>query len=86
MWYVYIIQCEDRALYTGITNDLNKRFQNHQQKRAHFTSYKLSIKIIYSEMFPTRVQARRREIQIKGWTRAKKLALANNNLTLLKKL
>ncbi|MBI4357787.1 MAG: GIY-YIG nuclease family protein [Candidatus Omnitrophica bacterium] len=87
MWYVYVIECEDKSSYTGMTNNLVRRFQRHSTKDGgHYTKYKSAVKIILSEEFPNKFEAAKREKQIKGWTRAKKLALARQNLTLLKDL
>jgi len=78
MYYVYLIQCEDESIYTGITNDLERRFKEHKNKiGGHYTSSHKVEKIIYTESFKTKSEALRREIQIKGWKRNKKLALVN---------
>ena len=86
MWYVYILKCKNGALYTGITNDLERRFKEHHKNTTHYTSYNPPLKILYQEGFPTRSQAARRESQIKGWTREKKLALISRDMQLLKRL
>ncbi len=86
MWYLYILKCKDNSIYTGITDNIERRFDQHLNKTTHFTSYNPPSQVIYSEKFKTRGEARKREIQIKGWTRAKKLALANGDKVLLKKL
>lgn len=86
MWQVYIIECSDNALYTGITNDLKRRFKEHQSGVTHYTSYNRPGKILYTESFPNKFEAAAREKQIKGWTRVKKLALIKGDLQLLKKL
>ena len=87
MWYVYVIECTDSSLYTGVTNNLARRFQEHQAgKGGRYTNCNPPEKIIYSEEFSTSSEALNREKQIKGWTRAKKLALAQGNRILLKQL
>ena len=86
MWYLYILQCKDNSLYTGITNNLERRFKEHLKKTSHYTSYNPPIKILYKESFQNKSEALQRESQIKGWTRKKKLALIDNNIELLKKL
>ncbi len=69
MWYVYIIECEDKSLYTGMTNNLESRFQRHSTKDGgHYTKYNSAIRIIYSEEFQNKYEAAKREKQIKGWT------------------
>ena len=90
MWYVYILQCRDGRLYTGITNDTKRRFDEHKkgipQHPRQFTGYNPAIKFLYKEIFSSKSHAAKREKQIKGWTRRKKLALINGDLALLKKL
>ena len=81
MWYVYITKTKNRSLYTGITVDTKRRFQEHQSN-----GYNPSDKLLYKEPFPDKYAAAKREKQIKGWTRRKKLALIDGNLDLLKKL
>jgi len=73
-------------LYTGITNDLKRRFDEHKHQKSHFTKHNLPIRILYKEEFSTKEEAAKREAQIKGWTRRKKLALIKGDLLLLKKL
>ncbi|OGX05493.1 MAG: hypothetical protein A3G87_09635 [Omnitrophica bacterium RIFCSPLOWO2_12_FULL_50_11] len=87
MWYAYILECEDGSLYTGMAKDLQKRFQRHSTKDGgHYTKYNSAVRVIHSEEFPNKYGAAKREKQIKGWTRAKKLALARGDKILLKKL
>jgi putative endonuclease len=86
MWYVYILECKDKSLYTGITNNLERRFQEHHKNTTRYTSYNPPIRIVCKEPFPTKSKAAKREAQIKGWTRKKKLDLINGDLKLLKRL
>ena len=69
-----------------MTDNLKRRLKEHRSGVGHFTSYNPPTKILYSESFPNKFEAAAREKQIKGWTRAKKLALAQRDLVLLKKL
>ncbi len=89
MFYVYILRNSSSQLYIGQTNNLAKR-ENEQTKEldksAKFIKDNHDFKLVYSEEYPTRLEAMRREKQLKGWTRAKKEALITNNLSLLKKL
>ena len=86
-WYVYIVECEDKSLYTGMTGNLERRFQEHSTKKSGwYTSYKAVLRLVYSEEFARKSDAAKREKQIKGWTRAKKLALSKGDSVLLKKL
>jgi len=86
MHYLYIIECKDGKLYTGITDDVNRRLREHQRDGSHFTSYNPAVRLLHKEPFPNKHLAAKREKQIKGWTRAKKIALSNRDFELLKKL
>jgi len=76
-WIVYILECADQTLYTGITNDLDRRIQEHTNgKGAKYTRGRAPIKLLYSELHSSRSQASKREIKIKSLDRATKLQLA----------
>lgn len=76
MYFVYLIECSDRSIYTGITTDIQRRFNEHKNKKGgHYTSSKQVVRILYIEKYTTRAEALRREAQIKGWRREKKLTL-----------
>ncbi|MCF7887202.1 MAG: GIY-YIG nuclease family protein [Candidatus Omnitrophica bacterium] len=78
-WQVYIIQCKDKTLYTGITNDLTRRIRDHNSGNGcRYTKYRRPVKLIHSEEKPTKSEALKRESHIKSLTRAKKLKLAQN--------
>ena len=86
-WYLYILECRDQSFYTGITDNLKRRFKEHKERKGgHYTKYTKPIKIIHSEEFENRTLAEEREKQIKRWTQAKKLALIKQDLELLRKL
>jgi len=75
-WFTYIIECEDKSLYTGCTNDLYRRFKQHSAGiGGKYTASHKPIKILFSEKYNTRSEALKRETQIKGWSRTKKLKL-----------
>ena len=75
-YFLYIIECTNKALYTGITTDLKRRFNEHKTGNGgHYTAYNPAVKIRYSKKFPSRSAASKREAQIKKWPRTKKLAL-----------
>ena len=87
MWYLYILKCKNGDLYTGITDNLDRRFKEHKSGQGgHFTKSFGAQRILYSEQHPDRLSVLKREAQIKGWTRKKKLALIQGDLELLKKL
>jgi putative endonuclease len=76
-WIVYILECADRTLYTGITNNLDHRFDEHENGRgAKYTRGRAPLKLLYSETHPSRSQASKREAEIKSFDRATKLKLA----------
>lgn len=80
MWFVYVLLCEDKSLYTGSTNDLEKRFEAHiSGKGGKYTRSHKPLKIIYSEKLVSKSEALKREIEIKSWTRSAKIK--NLNLT-----
>ncbi len=76
MYFVYIIECNDKSLYTGIATDVERRFNEHKNKTGgHYTSSKEVVRVVYSEQHPDRSSALKREIEIKGWSRQMKLHL-----------
>jgi putative endonuclease len=75
-WHLYILKCDDASLYTGITNDLDRRIGQHNHgKASKYTASRLPVKLIYSELHPDRSSASKREVEIKSWARKKKLGL-----------
>ena len=74
MWFVYILLCEDNSLYTGSTNNLEKRFKTHKNgKGGSYTRSHKPFKIIHTEKFATKSEALKREIEIKSWSRPQKI-------------
>ncbi len=75
-YFVYILECANKSLYTGITTDLARRFKEHQTKQGgHYTSANPGKRMRYFKKYPNRSAASKREAEIKKWTRAKKLEL-----------
>ena len=73
-WYVYILECADNTLYTGITNNLQKRLDQHNRgKAASYTRGRIPVTLNYFERVNNRGDALRREWKIKNMTRAMKL-------------
>ncbi len=71
--YTYIVRCSDGTLYTGWTNDLDKRVRDHNEGRgAKYTRSRRPVILAYYEEFPTKEEAMSREWAIKHMTRAKK--------------
>ena len=74
--YIYILRCADGSLYTGWTNNLEKRLAAHQSgKGGKYTRARLPVALIYYEQFDTKQEAMRREWEIKQLTREEKLSL-----------
>lgn len=80
MYYVYILECADKTLYVGSTNDLQKRLHqhNHSKSGAHYTKIRRPVVLRYSEKVTTFEKSRSREAEIKRLGREKKLALINS--------
>ncbi len=75
-WYVYIIECKDKRLYTGITDNLERRIKQHNCGcGCRFTKFRFPVKLIHSEIFLTKELALKREAEIKGWKKERKLEL-----------
>jgi putative endonuclease len=80
MWYVYILECKNRSLYTGITNNLERRLEEHKNgKGGKFTHAFKANKLMYSEPLNSKNEALKREALIKSWTRKKKQELIAEN-------
>jgi putative endonuclease len=76
MYFVYLLECKDASIYTGITTDPKRRLKEHLEgKGGHFTSAKGAVRMLYTEGHLDRSSASKREAEIKGWSRAEKLAL-----------
>jgi putative endonuclease len=79
-WYVYILECSDGTLYTGITTDLDKRFKTHNNgKGAKYTKARLPVVLKASFESEDRSSASKEEYRIKQLTREEKLKLINKN-------
>ena len=73
VWFVYILRCVDGSLYTGITNDLNRRCEQHNAGTAsRYTRSRLPVELIYQESQGSRSVATKRELEIKALSRQKK--------------
>jgi len=77
MWQVYILECADKTLYTGITVDLARRLQEHNTSKlgAKYTKSRRPVKIVYSKKFRNRSVASIAESKIKKLSRAEKIKL-----------
>ena len=81
-YFTYILECADGSLYVGSTNNIEKRVKQHNESKwgAHYTKIRRPVALLYSEKFATLKEARRRENEIKGWKRDKKLNLINKKV------
>ncbi|WP_294131084.1 GIY-YIG nuclease family protein [uncultured Clostridium sp.] len=76
MNYVYILRCNDDSLYTGWTNNLEKRIKAHSEgKGAKYTKARLPVELVYFEEYENKIEAMRREYAIKQLKRREKLML-----------
>lgn len=80
MNYTYIVECSDGTLYTGWTNNLEKRIAKHNSgKGAKYTKTRLPVVLKYYEEFQTKEEAMSREYRIKQLSRKEKLKLIEKN-------
>ncbi len=79
MTFVYILECADGSLYTGWTQDLDRRVATHNAGRgSRYTRLRLPVRLVYWEEHPDRQTAQRRELALKRLSRARKLALISD--------
>ncbi len=81
MWFVYILRCSDGSLYTGVTTNLYRRVNEHNNsnKGAKYTRTRQPVELVWSAECDSRSEAMKREASIKKLDRPKKLLLVNNN-------
>lgn len=79
-WYVYIVKCKDGSLYTGISLNIKRRIKQHNSGNGakSIVKSKRPVKLIYSEKHNSQGNALRREKEIKGWRREKKVDLVRS--------
>jgi putative endonuclease len=78
-WQVYVILCSDDSLYTGITTDLQRRFDKHASGRgAKYFRGRRPLEVVYQESGHTRSSASRRELELKTLTRPEKIILISS--------
>ena len=74
LWYLYVVECADGSFYAGIAKDVGKRVCVHNSGRgAKYTSRRLPVRLVYSEVRADAGEALRREREIKRWSRPKKI-------------
>lgn len=81
VFYIYILECSDKSYYVGSTNNLEKRLKQHNRLKsgAHYTKIRRPVTLKYFEKVETLSAARKREAEIKRFTKAKKEALVKNS-------
>lgn len=86
--WVYILECSDHTLYTGITNNLDRRFEEHQAgiNPDSYTATRRPVSLLFAEEFSDYKLAYEWERKLKGWSGQKKRALIEENWDKLKKL
>jgi len=79
-WKVYILKCSDDTLYTGVTNDINRRLKEHSTSSlgAKYTRSRRPVELVYFESCDDKVRAMQREYAIKQFTRKEKLELISS--------
>jgi putative endonuclease len=77
MYHLYILKCADKTLYTGITVDLERRIEEHNDSKlgAKYTRARRPVKLVYSKKFRNRSSASKEENRIKNLSRDEKLGL-----------
>ncbi|WML36553.1 GIY-YIG nuclease family protein [Clostridium sp. OS1-26] len=79
MNYIYILKCKDGSLYTGYTNNLERRIKTHNNgKGAKYTRCRLPVELVYYESYETKSDAMKREYCIKQMSREVKMKLISN--------
>ena len=81
-WFVYIAECRDKTLYVGVAKNVYKRIEDHNNtNKCRYTRFRKPIKLIHKELCDNYNMARKREIEIKRFSRQKKLELADKDLS-----
>ena len=77
MYFLYILECADSTLYTGITTDLERRISEHNSSDlwAKYTHARRPVKLVYYEKLENRSDASKRELQVKKLTKKQKIEL-----------
>ena len=86
-FWVYMLRCRDGSYYTGHTDDLERRIaQHHAGAMPGHTHDRRPLRLVFAQDFPTREEALAMELRIKGWSRAKKLALTDGDWETINRL
>ncbi len=79
-WYVYMLLCDGKTFYVGITPNIIHRIRQHKQKDSFFTKKFFHLEFVYCERYQIEHEAATREKQLKGWSHTKKQMLINGKL------
>ncbi len=81
-FFTYIVECYDKTYYVGSTNNLEKRLSEHNSSKrgAHYTKIRRPVLLKHAEEFSSLAEARKREAEIKRWTKEKKTSLLNRTI------
>ncbi len=80
MWFVYMLLCDQKTFYVGITDQLSQRFSQHKNKQNISTKKFSDFKLVYAERYENKYEAAKREKQFKGWSHAKKQMLVDGKI------
>ena len=83
-WFLYIAECKGGTLYVGIAIDVTKRIKEHNNtSKCRYTRFRKPVKLVYSEFCESYSIARKRELEVKRFSRQKKLELAGKDLSIV---
>jgi len=86
MWYIYILLCDQKTYYVGLSHNPYKRLISHKGKYNIATKEFSDLELVYTKNFATRADASKRETQLKKWSHAKKKALIEGDTAELVRL
>jgi len=81
-YFLYILLCEDKSLYTGITTNLERRIEEHNNSKlgAKYTKARRPVKLVYSKEYENRSEALKEEVKVKNLKREEKLSLISGRI------
>ena len=85
-FWVYMLRCGDGSYYTGHTDALEQRLDQHASMRGSYTSTRKPLTLVFAQNFSSREEALAMELRIKGWCRAKKEALIRGDWQEIRRL
>jgi putative endonuclease len=86
IWFTYIVECSDKTLYTGTTNDINERIDKHNKGTgAKYTKGRGPVKILYCHSFESRSEACKHEYELKQYSKNDKLSIIESMHNEIKK-